>query len=106
MKLPKEFKEKWITALRSGEYKQGNLQFYNRSNNSYCCLGVAAEVAGYDLKASSMVGEAIFHKGMVEIDNIIEIFIENENIQWDLVRMNDGKKYTFLEIADWIESNL
>lgn len=41
-----EFIEKWLEALESGEYKQG--QGYLRRLNGkpkYCCLGVACEVA-------------------------------------------------------------
>lgn len=42
-KLPKEFKKKWVKALRSGKYKQG--QGYLKVNeDSYCCLGVAVVI--------------------------------------------------------------
>jgi len=42
MKMPRELKEKWIAALRSGEYPQtrGVLRGYN----GFCCLGVLQEV--------------------------------------------------------------
>lgn len=43
---PEEVKEnlrKWVQALRSGEYQQG--REFMRSSNTYCCLGVAMEVA-------------------------------------------------------------
>lgn len=32
----------WITALESGDYRQGTNNL--KSNNSYCCLGVACEL--------------------------------------------------------------
>lgn len=35
--------KKWVEALRSGQYAQGKGTM--RSGNSYCCLGVAMEVA-------------------------------------------------------------
>ena len=38
-KFPVDIKEKWLTALRSGEYKQGKYYLKN-DNNCYCCLGV------------------------------------------------------------------
>lgn len=38
--MNKEIKERWVKALRSGEYKQGYNQLYNSIENSYCCLGV------------------------------------------------------------------
>lgn len=41
-----EIKEKWITALRSGKYKQGT--YYLRSHDGheyrYCCLGVLTDL--------------------------------------------------------------
>lgn len=40
--------EQWIADLRSGEFKQGSGQLFNTENNSYCCLGVAAQGMGYD----------------------------------------------------------
>lgn len=43
-----ENQQKWIAALKSGEYKQtkGHLQHYN----AYCCLGVACRVVGGTLR--------------------------------------------------------
>lgn len=38
--------EKWLDALRSGDYKQGQYQLYNDLNDTYCCLGVLCDVAG------------------------------------------------------------
>jgi hypothetical protein len=43
-------KEKWVAALRSGDYKQGYARLKKqdaKGNLSYCCLGVLAEVAGF-----------------------------------------------------------
>lgn len=39
--------EKWIEALRSGEYRQGKgyLNRYKNGESLFCCLGVACEVA-------------------------------------------------------------
>jgi hypothetical protein len=34
--------KKWIKALKSGKYKQGN--GYLREGDKYCCLGVACEL--------------------------------------------------------------
>lgn len=34
----------WVDALRSGEYKQGEGRLA-RVNNTYCCLGVACDLA-------------------------------------------------------------
>jgi hypothetical protein len=40
--LPKEIKEKWLTALRSGEY--GKTTGKLCQDNKYCCLGVLCEI--------------------------------------------------------------
>jgi hypothetical protein len=35
-------KEKWVAALRSGEYKQGTCQL--RNGSTFCCLGVLCDL--------------------------------------------------------------
>lgn len=42
--MDKELKEKWLTALRSGNYAQTKCWLHN--HNGYCCLGVLAECQG------------------------------------------------------------
>ncbi len=37
-----QVKEKWIAALRSGEYQQGDGKLRNR--DGYCCLGVLCDL--------------------------------------------------------------
>lgn len=41
-KMDPDVKEKWITALTSGEFKQGNGKLLN--DGKYCCLGVLCEI--------------------------------------------------------------
>lgn len=43
--MDKKLKTKWVTALRSGEYRQGGGQLLG-SDGTYCCLGVLCRVAG------------------------------------------------------------
>lgn len=38
-----EIKAQWLTALRSGEYKQGTGAL--RNGNAFCCLGVLCDLA-------------------------------------------------------------
>ena len=40
--MPEETMKKWLTALRSGEYKQGTgaLEVSTKGDSHYCCLGV------------------------------------------------------------------
>lgn len=37
-----EIKQKWVDALRSGEYKKGTEYLY--SDNGFCCLGVLCDL--------------------------------------------------------------
>lgn len=43
-----EIKEKWLEALRSGNYKQGTgkLRQVEKNGDTYCCLGVLCDVLG------------------------------------------------------------
>lgn len=53
LKLPKVFKKKWVAALRSGKYKQGQYRLHDTAEQGYCCLGVACRVAGVNSKLST-----------------------------------------------------
>lgn len=54
MKMPRELKEKWIEALRSGKYKQGYGVL--KTKGEYCCLGVLQELRGVEEK---IVGDGV-----------------------------------------------
>jgi hypothetical protein len=48
--MNQEIKQEWVTALRSGDYKQGQTRLRRRADddmypNGYCCLGVLCELA-------------------------------------------------------------
>lgn len=53
--MNKEMIEKWIEALRSGEYKQGQrfLRVDTDEGPRYCCLGVLADLIGCSWKPTS-----------------------------------------------------
>lgn len=71
-KLPEEFKKKWVDALLSGKYKQGNFQL-RRVDNTYCCLGVAAKVCG--VKDNAITGEyglSTVNQNYRKVPNIIK----------------------------------
>lgn len=44
-----EAKAKWVAALRSGNYVQGK-GMLKTSDNTYCCMGVLAEVCGLSVE--------------------------------------------------------
>ena len=56
--MDKKIKERWVAALRSGEYKQGKGQLVTPDDSgelTYCCLGVLCDLAikdGVDIDLS------------------------------------------------------
>lgn len=65
-RLPKEFTEKWLKALRSGKYEQGTFKLYKEEDNSYCCLGVAGNICGVSNRSMN-------HKDIVEPEYFFQI---------------------------------
>ena len=135
-KLPVEFKQKWVAALRSEEYRQaiGELVAATIKDeedeeleiveiHGYCCLGVACVISGIPEKR--IVGEQLINGEVINLlpEGFPEILIGDNNgtnpLVMKLTRMNDGhsefragelfkitKRHSFKEIADWIEENL
>lgn len=103
MKFTKEFKEKWIKALKSGEYKQG--KHYLENNNNYCCLGVAAHLCGIsNLHKKQWITDGYKNFDISDVPKVL-IGDGSNPVVKTLSRMND-EDYSFEEIADWIESNI
>lgn len=100
-KIPLEIKEKWIDALRSGEYSQTSRSL--RDKNGYCCLGVLARVCGYS--ENELRGkEFLYSKNFPNVPEILQ-GLYSKTYVFELSNMNDTG-YSFTEIADWIEQNL
>lgn len=111
-KLPKVFKKKWLEALRSGDYKQGDGMLF--CDGKYCCLGVADKVCGYSPgKEAGILSEHIGTPEMLRMDGDVKGWLMSMN---DGVRIGScnqphddidyGRKYSFKQIANWIEKNL
>lgn len=115
-----DLKSKWVVALRSGEYRQGDdgqLAELRRDETdiAYCCLGVLGAVCG--VSAERMDGKA--ELGEIDLDDLLGPWSERGNaisfsvsdpnshvtMQRKLAAMNDGG-VAFAEIADWIEQNV
>jgi hypothetical protein len=113
--MNKEYKEKWIKALRSGEYQQAQ-SCLAKDDKTMCCLGVLGDLAVNDGKARWIIDEdgdylwrrkhsprsdfEILPKHAAE-----ELFGINMVEQNRLARMNDHGK-SFSVIADYIEKEL
>jgi hypothetical protein len=106
--------KKWVAALRSGEFEQGNGAL--RRGDKFCCLGVACELAAkYKIikPAKKAPGsDDLFMYGYRtctlpdEVTNWLNLRTHDGNIEGhiSLVGENDVKDKTFKEIADLIAS--
>jgi len=108
VRLPKSFKNKWIKALRSGEYEQdrGHLQ----TNDGYCCLGVACRIMHPKMNLNfGDISEYNFGKKKLEnikVPKLLKTYSEKNPVTEILINLNDEKNYSFKKIATWIEKNL
>lgn len=105
-----ETREKWVAALRSGEYEQGAGVL--RSNaNKFCCLGVLADIEPDYAWGSG--GSQNCHYLISPHDNLtyeaefedldLDYFGLTSAAQSLLIQLNDEHKKSFDEIADIIE---
>lgn len=122
IKMPKEIGEKWLAALRSGEYTQGS-SLLKTAEGNYCCLGVLQmvvdgqveedpEVPGTSAAIPSMgwcVSKGIdlgpCCNPMVEFDRPPAEDPDDSGCTITVAEANDGD-FTFLEIADAIEKEM
>ena len=102
--VPK-IKRKWIKALRSGRYKQG--QEFLLKDNRYCCLGVLCKVLRKDIAQSKPKnGEETLSGELLKLTGLTS---EQQNKLADMndsITRDDGRNTSFKEIADYIEENL
>ena len=102
--MTKEFKDKWIAALRSGEYKQCECQL--QKGQSYCCLGVACVIAGNEIPHPELI-ELVSPIYFIDdsFKGVPSELIGDEGLPGTLSRLNDQGN-SFECIADWIEKNI
>ena len=110
MKISLQDKSDWITALKSGKYKQGK-GVLNREDKEFCCLGVLCE-----LQMKPEMLEKIKHnefnfsysKAWTNLPSALLNKFHTSNrdsIIKELISMNDGDS-GFNEIAEYIELNV
>lgn len=92
-----DLKQKWLAALRSGDYQQGQGELLDVSDNAFCCLGVLCSVAGIERKDISLWATI---EGLGRADLVGYEYTDT------LMEMNDDEGKSFAEIADWIEANI
>ncbi len=112
-----EIKARWVAALRSGEYKQGQKMLKNL-DGSFCCLGVLCELHAKETGTEWELGDSgnpcyLEHTALVpqEVKEWAGLdYCAGGNVQIGLQRdylpaQNDIGK-TFEQIADAIEGQL
>lgn len=106
-----ELKQKWVKALRSGEYKQGRDRLRD-GGDRYCCLGVLCDVLSEGEWERDPVQKDWWRKYGDNEDKFgvprdqRDSMGLSENIESFLIGLNDSERKTFEEIADWIEENI
>lgn len=92
-----QIKQKWVEALRSGEYEQTQKTLKYR--DGFCCLGVLCDLQGAEWKRVS-------HKARVGLSMPSKFAGGlSEKEQSKLMDLND-RGTEFPQIADYIEANL
>jgi hypothetical protein len=127
-----EIKQKWIDALRSGDYQQGTGRL--RSNDGFCCLGVLCDLYAqehfnqgwvfkeeneenplpqdywyFDGESELLPSSVRQWAGLYSSSPVIKVEVEDEpeDEDWDkmiaIAELNDNGS-TFNQIADLIEA--
>lgn len=104
--MTKELKQRWLDALRSGKYMQG--QRFLRQHDKYCCMGVLCDIAKIGwTKHKNSIGTV--YQCADDSKNVMypPMTLGLSNLQMmDLAHLNDIYHKSFTEIADWIEANI
>ena len=128
--MDQEFKARWVAALRSGEYEQGQGQLvadFGDGQKVFCCLGVACELAVEDGLARRVITRDGYHdgyvdgggnedKGAIPATLAIQLGLTPSGSfsrsvyaggrdHYGLDTLNDTAGWTFAQIADYIETN-
>lgn len=106
--MDQELKKRWVEALRSGKYKQGNgvLLDHTETGQELCCLGVLCDVIDPDgwLDGPNHLRHSLSDRP--EFNAPLPRQLLSPSAQRTLTCMNDSECKSFDEIADWVEQNL
>lgn len=104
--------QQWVAALRSGEYTQTG--YVLRNGDSFCCLGVLADLQGAEWKPCPTARRPIKpdYKGFIASVALDDRRQDDARPAWlgadmaeHLSGLNDNG-YTFEELADTIEQDI
>lgn len=99
--------QKWIDALRSGKYQQGQGCLSN--GNKFCCLGVACDISGLGQWVHSSFGYRMYDtadyggSSMALPSDVKDALGVFSDVELDLIDMNDKHGKSFDDIAQFLE---
>jgi hypothetical protein len=110
-------RQKWIKALRSKRYKQGQgelaIKLSRNRGEKNCCLGVVCRVARLDQKGVAWRGNSTLsdldaYEHGIDGYKLLDELGLSPSQETKLIQMNDGygdlHEHSFEEIADWLEA--
>lgn len=104
--MDQKIKDRWVEALRSGEYEQGRGAL--KSGDRFCCLGVLCDLFVKD--GLGTWGQDLFgSNGYLPPVVVAWAGLRNKSPAVDsltLTCLNDTFKTNFTQIADLIEAHL
>jgi hypothetical protein len=111
-KLPKKFKDEWVSALRSDKYDQDEGFLYNDCGY-FCALGVAfhavSEIPLNCLENIATLEDVPYEYNKKVPDELsIDVMVNGgkNSLANQITYLNDNRSYSFKEIANWIEFNV
>lgn len=120
-KLEKSFKNRLVTALRSGKYKQTQQALYDATDGGFCCLGVMCSLKGLSKKKMEGVG---FPQDLPDFNTVFNVDPAHKDYfnqdggysdSWKvpyrgrlrpLNELNDLEELTFKQIANIIDRSV
>lgn len=95
----------WIAALRSGAYVQGHgeLRRETSEGTKFCCLGVLN-----DLSEQKSAGHGLLYifEDPDDLQSTQPFLMLDNDVQTELYKLNDNERFTFEQIADYIEKHI
>jgi hypothetical protein len=96
-----ELKAKWVAALRSGQYQQARERM-KAADGALCCLGVLCVISGVEPIELS-AGQVMVGDGNAASYDFVQ---EQGLVPSVFITLNDKRKWSFAQIADYIEANV
>lgn len=111
--MDQDIKTRWVDALRTGRYQQGQGQL--RNGDQFCCLGVLCDLLAPDEWRDIATRPGQVHRDdehtYPSADILSNAGLVDPDEEWisdtvsGLAELNDNG-YSFTEIADYIVENL